>query len=277
MDLSLKALYVIKQLHHHAHSAYSMGDEVSRPVTRSMTADVRQASVDMNFSEMDYLRRFIHPPLPSDIMARHFATVSQIESAEEAAHGAALAMSAWFDEKPAPSAAPPINVLQAQSLALHNRKVEEFLEHKVQMMSMQIMVMQRELEEQKIRASHGAKEHLINRLVAELEEAKTGAGAPATAMDTDDKCCTLCESMGIKTPAFNWNILGSHAAEYHYPSCQFRLCMKCAFVNMRMGCLSCPGCRQKWPVAEDLRVSDAEFVWDDESVSGDDDDAASDM
>ena len=268
---------MIKQLYHHAHSAYSMGDEVSRPVTRSMTVDARQAPVDMDSADMNYLRRGIHPPLPSDIMASDFATASQMNTAEEAAHGAALAMSSWFHEKPAPSIAPPINVFQAQSLALHSRKVEEFLERKVQMMSVQIMTMQRELEEQKIRASHGAKEHLINRLVAELQEAKTAAGAPATAMDTDDNCCTLCESMGIKTPAFNWNILGSHAAEYHYPSCQFGLCMKCAFVNMRMGCLSCPGCRQKWPVSEDWRVSDTEFVWDDDSVSGDDDDAASDM
>ena len=231
-----------------------MGDEVSRPVTRSMTVDARQAPVEMNSSDMNYLRRSIHPPLPSDIMARDFATAAQMNSAEEAAHGAALAMSAWFHEKPAPSIAPPINAFQAQSLALHSRKVEEFLEKKIEMMSQQIVVMENELEVGKIRASHGAKEHLINRLVAELADAKTGA--EATAMDTDDNCCTLCDSMGMKTPAFNWNILGKHASEYHHPSCQFKLCMKCAFVNMRMGCLACPGCRQKWPASDECHFAE---------------------
>lgn len=243
-------------LYQHAQSAYSMGDEVLRPVTRSMTVDARQAPVEMNSSDMNYLRRSIHPPLPSDVMARDFATASQMNSAEEAAHGAALAMSAWFHEKPAPSIAPPINVFQAQSLALHSRKVEEFLEAKIEVMSQQIEVMENELQAGKIRDSHGAKEHLITRLVAELELADAKTGAEAMAVDTDDNSCTLCESMGIKTAAFNWNILGKHASEYHHPSCQFKLCMKCLCINMRVGNLACPGCRQKWPVWDELHLAE---------------------
>ena len=177
-----------------------------------------------------------------------------MNSAEEAAKDAAMAMSAWFDTNPAPDSAPPINVLQAQSLAFHCRKVEEFLEAKIEMMSQQIVVMENELKERKIRDSHGAKEHLITRLVAELADAKTGA--EAMAVDTDDNSCTLCESMGIKTPAFNWNILGKHASEYHHPSCQFKLCMKCLCINMRVGNLACPGCRQKWPVWDEFHFEE---------------------